>query len=133
MKTFNRINEKLKTTPLFFITNYGYLVRKYSYLKKSHYIIQCQLKLKKNQPKVVLLFNQLKKFGLKTRKDEKNGKKHSPKKLEKKCHVRNEGETIEGSGGSQKIKPQSEKIAEPEKERSLDNVDVKIVCHLGGI
>lgn len=98
MKKFNRINEKLKTIPTFFLTNYGYLVRKYSYLKKSHYIVKCQLKLRKQR--VVLLFNQLKKLGL-NRKDNKEGNK-----FQKKCHVRNKLGTDHKSS-VQKSKPQS--------------------------
>lgn len=83
MRNFKRINEKLKTNSLFFVANHSYLVKKYSYLKKCHFIVKCQLKLKKR--KVVLPFNQLIKFGL-NRKDD--GKKLNPKKLQKKCHVR---------------------------------------------
>lgn len=98
MKKFNRINKKLKTIPTFFITNYGYLVRKYSYLKKSHYIVKCQLKLRKQR--VVLLFNQLKKLGL-NRKENKDGNK-----FQKKCHVRNKLGTDQTSS-VQKSKPQS--------------------------
>lgn len=94
MKTFNRINEKLRTIPRFFITNYGYLLRKYSYLKKSHYIVKCQLKLRKQR--VVLLFNQLKKLGL-NKIEDKEGKKQYSKKSQKKCHLRSRTGTVQRS------------------------------------
>lgn len=94
IKTFNRLNEKLKTIPKFFITNYGYLLRKYSYLKKWHYIVKCQLKMKKQR--VVLQFNQLKKLGMNRKKD-KEGKKLFSRKLQKKCHVRSKNEMVDKS------------------------------------
>lgn len=119
MKTFNRINEKLKTKPLFFIANYGYLVKKYSYLKKSHYIVKCQLKLKKH--KVVILFNQLKKLGLKT-KVEKEAKKRYSKKLQKKCHIVDNKTGTVHKGSVPKAKPESddrnEKVSTVDKNLS---------------
>lgn len=99
--TFNRMNKKLKTKPLFFITNYSYLLRKYSYLKKSHFIVKCQLKFKKE--KVIILFNQLKKLGVKA-KVEKEGKKHS-KKLQKKCHKESKAGIVKKSSKKPKLQP----------------------------
>lgn len=134
MKTFNRINEKLKTLPLFFIANYGYLVRKYSYLKKSHYIVKCQLKLKKRR--VVILFNQLKKLGLKT-KEEKEAKKQYSKKLQKKCHVvRNKSGTcsLQKPKSESKIRDSHEKAStvhkEPTQSKALVTLEIETVRYL---
>ncbi len=104
MKNFNRINEKLKTNSLFFITNHTYLAKKYSYLKKSHCIVKCQLKLKKQR--VVLSFNQLIRLGL-NRKGDKDGKKQNAKPFQKKCHVRNKSDGVQKSS-FQKSKPKTE-------------------------
>lgn len=79
--TFNRINEKLKTVPTFFISNFRYLMRKYFYLRNPHYIVKCRLKFKKE--KVIILFNQLKKLGPKY-KSKKGTKQLSSKKSHKK-------------------------------------------------
>lgn len=84
-KTFKRMTKKLKTEPKFFKTNYLYLLRKYSYLNKSHNIVKCgELKFKKE--KVIILFNQLKKCGPKRKVDDEKKKKYSKKSL-KKCHI----------------------------------------------
>lgn len=137
MKTFNRINEKLKTLPLFFIANYGYLVRKYSYLKKSHYIVKCQLKLKKRR--VVILFNQLKKLGLKT-KEEKEAKKQYSKNLQKKCRVvRNKSGTssLQKPKSESKIRDAREKAStvdkEPTQSKALGTLDIETVRYLNGL
>lgn len=136
MKTFNRINEKLRTIPRFFITNYGYLVRKYSYLKKSQLIVKCQLKLRKQR--VVLLFNQLKKLGL-NKKDDKEGKKQYSKKSQKKCHLRKRPGTVprsslqisKGSTGSravEKTKADKKVSTVPNQSKALSSAESVTVC-----
>lgn len=101
-KTFNRMNKKLKTIPLFFIANYGYLMRKYSYLKKSHYIVKCQLKFKKE--KVIIVFNQLKKLGVQSKVEKEGKKQYSKKHQQKKCHKLSK--TVKNSAKKPKPKPE---------------------------
>lgn len=134
-KTFNRINKKLKTIPLFFINNYDYLMRKYSYLKKSHYIVKCQLKKKE---KVLILFNQLQLLSL-NRKEVKEGKKQHLKKLQK------ERAFHRSTSNKSKVKPESRVIKitndggktptagkEPTQHKTPGTEETETVCLLNG-
>ncbi|KAG4075032.1 hypothetical protein HA402_004578 [Bradysia odoriphaga] len=86
-----------------FVAKQTNLARKYSYLKKPRYIVKLQLTLKKQR--VILLFNQLQIFGVKS-KDDKQRQRHCAKRFQKKCHVRNKSKTGDRNS-SHRPKPKS--------------------------